>query len=207
MEKRTTSRAVSQNAPRQPITMGQIMLYATVTAMGVFFLSNSAAFVYSRIANPDFQFYLPVIFHVNTVIILASSLAMLYAQAAMRKERERAYFQALGVSFLLGVLFLVFQTIGWREMHLQGMDLSKNQGYSFLYILSGLHGLHVLGGLVVMGVSLFKSYRRLTDPVAELLFSVDPLRTKRIGLLATYWHFVDALWVYLHVFFVVNAVV
>ncbi|CAN5377197.1 hypothetical protein BH09BAC1_BH09BAC1_17060 [soil metagenome] len=132
---------------------------------------------------------------------------MLYAQAAQKHEQERAYFTAFGASFILGVLFLIFQTIGWVEMYSQGMNLKANQGYSFLYIISGLHGLHVLGGLVAMGIGLFRSYRRLTEPVAELLFSVDPQHKTRIRLLATYWHFVDVLWVYLYVFFLVNAFV
>lgn len=185
--------------------MGQIVLMASITAMGILFLAFSVSFIYARIANSAFEFYLPNIFHANTAIILASSLAMLYAQSAQKQEQERAYLHALGASFLLGVLFLVFQTVGWVEMHGQGKTLDGNQGHSFLYLISGLHGVHVLGGLGVMAVSLFKSYRRLTDPVAELLFSVDPNRTNRLRLLATYWHFVDVLWVYLYVFFVVNA--
>lgn len=180
---------------------------ASITAMSILFLAFSASFVYSRLFNAEFQFYLPNIFHATTAIILCSSVTMVYAMAAQKREQERQYFQALAVSFSLGIMFLILQVVGWREMTGQGMTLSGNQGHSFLYLLSGLHGLHVLGGLGVMAYSLFKSYRRLNDPVAELLFSVDPTRARRLGLLATYWHFVDALWLYLYVFFVVNALV
>lgn len=184
-----------------------VMLYALLTALSTLFIFTSAAFVYTRFVNPDFQFHLPTIFHANTAIILASSFTLVYAIKAQQDENERGYLQAMGVTFLLGTSFLLFQTIGWLEMHRQGMTLTSNIGNSYLYVLSGLHFLHVLGGLVVMAVSLFKSYRRLNDPVQELLFSVDPARKTRIRLLATYWHFVDVLWVYLYVFFLVNAVI
>lgn len=184
-----------------------VMLYALLTALSTLFIFTSAAFVYTRFVHSDFQFHLPTIFHANTAIILVSSFTFMYALKSQEEENERGYLQALGVTFLLGISFLAFQTIGWVEMHRQGMTLTANIGNSYLFVLSGLHFLHVLGGLGVMAVSLFKSYRRLNDPVQELLFSVDPTRKTRIRLLGTYWHFVDVLWVYLYVFFVVNAIV
>lgn len=209
MQKRHISSNRVNPAPsgRQSVSMGQIVLYASITAMSILFLAFSVAFVYLRLFNPEFQFFLPNIFHANTAIILCSSLAIMYAMGAHKREHERQYFQALSVCFVLGVMFLVLQMVGWREMTSQGMFLKGNQGHSFLFLISGLHGVHVLGGLVVMAVSIFKSYRRQTDLVAELLFSVDPTRTRRLGLLSTYWHFVDLLWVYLYMFFVVNALV
>jgi cytochrome c oxidase subunit 3 len=182
-----------------------VILYALVTALSAIFLASSAAFVYTRFTNPNFQFSLPIIFHANTAIILASSFALMQAIKAQRDDNERGYLQAMGVTFLLGTAFLVFQTVGWVEMHHQGMTLKANNGYAYVYVISGLHFLHVLGGLGVMSYSIFKSYRRLHDPVQELLFSTDPNRITRIRLLATYWHFVDVLWVYLYVFFLVNA--
>lgn len=184
-----------------------IILYALFTALSTVFLAITAAFIYTRFTNPNFQFYLPSIFHANTAIILASSFTLMFAIKSQQDNNEQGYMQAMGVTFLLGCAFLIFQTMGWVEMHRQGFTLNDKSSSAYLYILSGLHFLHVLGGLGVMAVSLFKSYLRLNDPVQELLFSVDPTRKTRIRLLGTYWHFVDVLWVYLYVFFVVNALV
>lgn len=184
-----------------------VTLYALLTALTTFFLATTAAFLYARFTNPNFQFHLPTIFHANTAIILASSFTMVFAQKAQQEDNERGYLQAMGVTFLLGCAFLAFQIVGWTETHLLGNTIKTNNGNAYLFLISGLHFLHVVGGLGVMAVSLFKSYRRLKDPVQELLFSVDPARKTRIKLLGTYWHFVDVLWVYLYIFFVVNAFV
>ena len=208
MEKKRITERPAQRPRRVLFTDKQtVILYALLTALSTIFLATSAAFVYTRFANDNFLFHLPSIFHANTAIILASSFTLVFAMKAQKEDNERGYLQAMGATFLLGSSFLVFQTLGWAEMHSQGMVLMGNNGYAYLYVISGLHFLHVLGGLLVMAVSLFKSYRRLNDPVQELLFSVDGSRKVRIHLLATYWHFVDVLWLYLYIFFVVNAVV
>ena len=206
-KKRITERPAQQPLKVLFADKQSVMLYALLTALSTIFLFTSAAFIYTRVFSANFQFHLPIIFHANTAIILASSFALMQAIKAQRDDNELGYLQAMGVTFLLGIAFLVFQTVGWVEMHRQGMTLTSNIGNSYLYMLSGLHFLHVLGGLGVMALSIFKSYRRLHDPVQELLFSTDPNRITRIRLLATYWHFVDVLWVYLYVFFVVNAFV
>jgi cytochrome c oxidase subunit 3 len=100
----------------------------------------------------------------------------------------------LAVTAVLGVLFIVLQIVGFRQFAAQDIRLvgaGSNASYSFLLAISGLHGLHVLGGVVALVVIALRALNSSTRS-----YSSVPLE-----IAATYWHFVDALWIYLFIFF------
>jgi len=92
---------------------------------------------------------------------------------------------------VLGLAFVVTQFIGFSELWAQKITLRESIAGSFFYIIAGVHGLHVVGGIVALFVLLLRTYSS-----KKKFYSTAPVETA-----ALYWHFVDLLWIYLFVFF------
>lgn len=138
---------------------------------------------------------MPQIFWYSTAVILISSLTIHLALGAFKDRNMAKYRQLMGVTFVLGIAFIVMQLLGFQELwNEQNVKLKGVTGAGqFLYVIFGLHGLHVLGGivaLIVMFIRAFFGKSKNYSPVP-------------VELAATYWHFVDLLWIYLFVFFMV----
>ena len=135
---------------------------------------------------------MPKIFYYSTAVMLLSSLTVQLAHRAFKERRMRQYRGLISLTSVLGLLFLALQVIGFRQLMQSGFVMEGSSGAAqFLYIIFGLHGLHVLGGIVVLLVMFlraFSSKQRNYNPVS-------------IEIAGTYWHFVDFLWIYLFVFF------
>ncbi|OQY92443.1 MAG: cytochrome oxidase subunit III [Sphingobacteriales bacterium UTBCD1] len=134
----------------------------------------------------------PKIFWGSTVAIVASSLTI---QMALRSFKQRAmspYRLLLAITLILGILFIVFQWMGFFQLwEQQKVTLRGSGAGQFLYIIFGLHALHVLGGVIALLVMLMKAFFGKTKQ-----YTAVP-----VELITTYWHFVDALWIYLMLFF------
>jgi cytochrome c oxidase subunit 3 len=94
------------------------------------------------------------------------------------------------VSLSLGLLFIVMQGIGFNQLWIKGITLTKNVSFSFLYVIVGLHSLHVLGGVIALLVLFANAFSAKVRN-----YNIVPLE-----VISTYWHFVDLLWIYLLVF-------
>lgn len=188
---------------QSPFRTGQIFLYIGFASISILFFVLTATFAYARFVSGAVALQLPLIFHANTVIIIASSFTLRNALGAIKQGRESDHAYALGTTLLLGMLFLIFQYLGWREIVANGFNASKDQSGLYLIFVSVVHAGHILGGLAALAYSLFRSVQRMNDPVKELIFSAQLDNTYRLGLLTKYWHFVDILWIYLYLFFVV----
>lgn len=110
-----------------------------------------------------------------------------------KKGNETSYKLFLIATLALGLIFIMFQYQGWQEMHNIGVDLDGNPSGSFVYVISGLHAAHVLGGLAVLTVAIMHAFSLPYKPTEK--------RRLRFQLTTQYWHFVDILWVYLFLFF------
>lgn len=134
---------------------------------------------------------------VNTVILLTSSLTMALSIAAIRQERRAASLRWQTATILLGSAFLVIKYIEWSAKIHHGLYpnaeelLSRSHGeilfYGLYYVMTGLHGLHVVIGLGVLGIML-----RLTARGG--ISAADFVKLENAGL---YWHLVDVIWIYL----------
>ncbi len=134
---------------------------------------------------------MPQVFYYSTLAILASSVTIQMALKAFKERRMMQYRRLISVTAILGVVFITLQLIGFRQLWTSGINLKGSGAGQFLYIIFGLHVLHVLGGvitLLVIFIKAFSSKMRNYNPVT-------------IELASTYWHFVDLLWIYLFVFF------
>ena len=134
----------------------------------------------------------PPVFWYSTAIMLISSLTI---QASLRafKQREMKLFRSLFLTtVILGIVFVVLQYIGFKWLWDRGVRFEGAGAGQFLYIIFGLHAIHVLGGIVALVFMAIRQYFGKTKN-----YSATP-----IEIVSTYWHFVDLLWLYLIVFFV-----
>ena len=130
---------------------------------------------------------------ISTAVLLASSGTMHWATRSVREGRQQALQRALGLTTLLGLVFLVCQlAVWWRLVGLHLTARTNLYGFSF-YMLTLLHGLHVVGGLGPLAVTTWRAGRGRYGP------------DERTGvtLCAMYWHFLDAMWLVIFLFLVV----
>ena len=132
---------------------------------------------------------LPPILYLNTLVLITSSITLELARRRvglyMTGERDQAQpARWLYVTLCLGLLFVAGQYVAWLQLRAQGLYLATNPNSSFFYVLTGIHALHVSGGLG----GLARVIRRLNKSV---------LRKSTLDATSHYWHFMGALWVYL----------
>jgi cytochrome c oxidase subunit 3 len=125
---------------------------------------------------------------VNTLLLLASSVTLHYGHAALESGDRGRFLGLLAATFLLGVVFLAGQGLEYYEFVVEeGFTLSSGAFASAFFGLTGLHGLHVSLGVVLLGVVLGRALRG----------EYSPERNTSVRTTALYWHFVDAVWVFL----------
>ena len=137
---------------------------------------------------------LPVVFWYSTAVILASSVTMYLANTALQAGKTSFYKTLITITAILGVVFISMQWEGFKDLETRGIALigpQSNSASSFLFVITGLHMLHVLGGVIALLVTFFKSFG-----VQEGQTNLVPTQ-----IVATYWHFVDVLWIYLFIFY------
>jgi cytochrome c oxidase subunit 3 len=169
--------------------LGMLVALASIVML---FTALSSAYIVRAASSSDWQpLQLPRILFLSTALILASSGTL---EAARRKLRNAATYKTwLLLTLVLGIAFLVSQLFAWRQLVRQGVYVASNPHSSFFYLLTALHGAHLLGGLAVLGYLALRSRAARDDPAA-----VNKARAKADAV-SLYWHFMDFLWLYLFV--------
>ncbi|MEO1625349.1 MAG: cytochrome c oxidase subunit III, partial [Bacteroidota bacterium] len=99
---------------------------------------------------------------------------------------------------------MILQGIGWYQLFADNISITHSNSASYLYVISIMHFLHVVAGLPFLGAFLYAARKRMKEPVSVLVYFSDPEKRLKLRLLSIYWHFLDALWIYLIVFFYLN---
>lgn len=170
----------------------KLALWVAIASLVMMFTALTSAYIVRQAAGNWLEFDIPNVFYWSTLTILVSSLTLHASYLAFKRQAKTAYQYLLVLTFLLGAAFLYLQYLGWHELSAIGVPLKTNPSGDFVYAISGLHGLHILGGLGILLVSMLVAFLRP--------FKITPVRKLRFELVLTYWHFVDLLWLYLIVF-------
>ena len=188
---------INLDEPEETLSMNpkKFMLWLTIVAILMMFAGWTSGYLVRKAEGRWHEFELPQIFWYSTGILLVSSISMFLAVQSAKKDNFNALKVAISITFVFGLAFLTTQVIGFS-------DLIKNQLYfagsdvaaSWLYALIGLHAAHVISGLVVLLISLISAFK----------FTANSKNLLRIQLCATYWHFLDFLWLYLFLFLYFN---
>jgi cytochrome c oxidase subunit 3 len=186
-------RAFRDVAPQQY----RIGMWLALSAILMMFAALSSAYVFrSTRAQQNWQaFSVPALLWVSTALILASSATFEVARRALRRGAQTVYRRWLITSFGLGFGFLVAQLLAWRSLVGQGIYLATNPHSSFFYLLTGLHALHLVGGIIGLGYLMLRA-RRDAEAAAGARDAGANQRA-RVDAIGLYWHFMDGLWVYL----------
>ncbi|HYG09949.1 MAG TPA: cytochrome c oxidase subunit 3 [Pyrinomonadaceae bacterium] len=183
-------RAFRDSTPQQY----RIGMWLALSAILMMFAALSSAYVFrSTRAQQNWQaFSVPVMLWVSTALILLSSATFEVARRALRRGAREVYRRWLVASLGLGFGFLITQLLAWRGLVGQGIYLATNPHSSFFYLLTGLHALHLAGG--ILGLSYLVLRARRDAAGASDAAGKERAHVDAIGL---YWHFMDGLWVYL----------
>jgi len=177
-------------------------LWLGLGSIVMMFAGLTSAFMVRRAAGNWVEYKIPETFMASTLVIVLSSIIIQLAYAAYKRNNVKMYKVGLGVTLLLGFTFCVLQYVGWQALTDIGVRLTGNPSGSFLYVISGIHVIHVVGGMVFL-LGMFLSTLIRKNPVEELMLDTNLRKEKylHIELLLTYWHFVGILWIYLYWFF------
>jgi cytochrome c oxidase subunit 3 len=165
-------------------------LWVGIGSILMMFAGLTSAYIVKRNQANWSSFEIPMMFWFSTAAIILSSVTLYLASKAFKERMMSRYRSLMAATLFLGVLFIVLQVIGFKQLWDAGFTLHQNVAYSFLYVIVGIHAAHVIGGivaLIVMSLKAFSTKTRIYSPVP-------------VELISTYWHFIDLLWVYLLIF-------
>ena len=156
-----------------------------IVGISVFFLALSSAYVFNSAMRQPIA--APPILWFGASFILLSSLTAETARRALRRRLENRFRFWISATMLLGLCFLAAQLILWRRLQASGFYVNRNLRSGYAYIFTGLHGVHLIGGLIALGFMMLRERSKWTAV------------RRRVSVDATvlYWHFMDGLWIYL----------
>lgn len=186
----TIDKKVNEKAKKQ-------MLFWAMASMVVFFGGFCSYYLVMHGNGNWLTFNLPGMFFISTAVILLSSLTMWWAQKAIAGGHLSGARTGTLLTFLLGVVFCYMQVAAWKELFGQGIVFAGRQSNvagSILYVITFMHFLHIIGGLIALSVTSFK--------VLKARYSSE--NYLGLSLTAIFWHFLGALWVILFLFLYLN---
>ncbi|WP_297762604.1 heme-copper oxidase subunit III [uncultured Muriicola sp.] len=173
----------------------KMMLWFGIISLLMGFAGWTSAFIVSSVREDwltDFQ--LPTAFFYSTAVIILSSFSYILAKSAVRKNEQKTAANWLIATLILGIVFIALQFMGFSEIIAQGYYFTgptSNITMSYIFLIAAVHVLHVVAGIISLLVVLVSQLQRKYTP--------DNLLGMELG--ATFWHFLDLLWVYLMLFF------
>ena len=173
----------------------KLLLWLGIAGMVMLFSALISAYVVMEGRTSWLHFDLPAIFSISTAVILLSSISMNKALSATKANESQKASAALLITLFLGLLFAVLQFVGWHDLYANNIVFAgqnSNPAGSFIYVFTGLHIAHLLGGIIALLVTLYKNSIRVYSSENRL----------GVELCASYWHFLDGLWLYLFLFLV-----
>jgi len=167
------------------LLLGILMLFSGLTS----------AYIVRKGDGNWFDFTIPTVFMYSTIVILISSVTMLYAYRSAKNDEISGVKIGLGLTILLGITFIVTQYWGWVVMAGDGLHfVNPKEGdrvsASFLIAIAAIHLAHILAGIIYLIVMLVKTFK----------LQVHKKNTLQLSMCNTYWHFIGLLWVYLYLF-------
>ncbi len=172
--------------PSQAYHLGMMLGLASVLML---FVALSSAYIIREGGGEDWHpIAMPALLLPNTLALLLSSFTLELSRRSLKRQLVGSFRRWLTLSALLGMTFLFGQLTIWRALASQGIYLGSNPHSSFYYLLTGAHGVHLLGGAVALGYLMFRAWRP-NRKIGATQTALD--------VTALYWHFMDGLWIYL----------
>jgi len=176
---------------RKKIHPYKFILWVAIGSIIMMFAGFTSAYIVKREQPGWISFSMPLVFWYSTGVLLLSSVLMQVAVVSFKSRDMGRYRNLLGITTGLGIVFVVLQVIGYWQLNKAGIRVEGSGAGVFFIIIFGLHALHVLGGVIALLVLFFRSLS-----IRRRSYNIIP-----VEVAGTYWHFVDLLWIYLFIFF------
>ena len=184
---------MEQTQQRKRIHPHKFTLWVAIGSIIMMFAGLTSAYIVKSNQAGWQSVGMPQVFWYSTATIIISSLVMQMALRSFKQREMNRYRLLIATTLVLGVTFVILQGVGFLQLWNSGVQFKGSSGGGqFLYVIAGLHALHVLGGVIALMVMFVKAFLGRTK-----LYGSVP-----VEVMATYWHFVDLLWIYLLVFFI-----
>jgi cytochrome c oxidase subunit III len=180
-------RGTDPNASGPAVSTAVIGMAAALAAVTMLFIAFTTAYLARRQEPGWGTVVLPPVLWLTTAILLTSSGTLEWARRRIAAGDIRGLQGGLAATAWLGGAFLLGQIAAWRSLAAQGVYISSNPHSGFFYLLTGAHGVHLLGGLAALGIIVWKAYAGRYGVASHA----------GVGVFALYWHFMDLLWLYL----------
>ena len=171
------------------VEAAKLGLWVAMGSITMLFASFTSAYIVRSAGQDWVPLEVPGILWWNTAILLLSSVTMEISRRSFHRWQPITFRKWLLVTAVLGSAFLAGQLFAWRELSRQGIYLVSHPHSSFFYVLTAVHGVHLLAGVLVLFYVLALAAR----------YRLTPGESSSPTIAATYWHFVDGLWLYLMV--------
>ncbi|MEK7831684.1 MAG: cytochrome c oxidase subunit 3 [Acidobacteriota bacterium] len=165
----------------------RIAIWLVLAGVTMLFAALASAYVVNQAHSMPIT--MPKVLWLSTAVILVSSLTFELARRSLRRREENKFRLWIGVTTALGFVFLVSQLMAWNELKAAGFYMSKNLHSAYSYLFTGLHGVHLIGGLAALAFVTLRNQSKWTTV----------RRRVAVDVTALYWHFLTGLWVLLFV--------
>jgi cytochrome c oxidase subunit 3 len=180
----------------------KMLIILSVVGSSLIFFFMILAFTLSMLEADRFNtISFPKSFIVSAFAILLSSFMLARAMPAYLNDDLREVKRSLAYTLILGLAFAASQFIGWQELDLAGVGFVGERSGAYIYVISGLHLVHLVGGLLFLGFLYANVSRKQSDPVASLIYLTTPYEKIKLEMLSIWWHFMDVLWLILFFYF------
>jgi cytochrome c oxidase subunit III len=186
---------MSESTSNKKMHPHKFTLWVAIGSITMMFAGFTSAYIVKSNQAGWQPVQMPKIFFVSTVLILLSSGTIYLAYRALKSRETVKYRTLVSLTAILGLAFVATQLIGFNELWQQNITFKDSVAGSFFYIITGVHALHVIGGVIALLVIFARAFSSKTK-----YYSTAPVEIAGI-----YWHFVDVLWIYLFLFFLMVA--
>lgn len=184
---------IVSNQQQKKVHPHKFTMWVAIGSIVMMFAGLTSAFIVKSNQAGWRSVTIPQLFWISTAVIIISSITVQLALRSFKQREMNQYRLLTGLTLLLGAAFVVLQWLGFQQLWEQKITLRGSGAGQFLYVIFGLHAVHVVGGVLALMVMFIKAFVGKTK-----LYSSVP-----VEVMATYWHFVDILWLYLLIFFLV----
>jgi cytochrome c oxidase subunit 3 len=168
----------------------KFIVWLFIATIVMLFAALTSAYLVKQGEGNWLQFDLPQMFWITSMVIILSSVSMQITYFSAKKDRINNIRLFLTITLILGLVFLVGQYQSWKELIQQDVFFVGNPAGSFIYVLTGLHALHLVSGIIFLLIVLYSAFK----------FKIHSKNLTQLEMATTYWHFLGALWLYLFFF-------
>ena len=180
----------------QPISMHpkKFALWLFIVTVVMIFAAWTSAFIVRQAEGNWLDYDLPQVFWLTSGIVILSSISLHWAYLSAKKDNIAQLRAGISLAVLLGICFLIGQWFSWIALVDSEVFFVGNPAGSFLYVLTGMHAVHLISGLIFLIIVLISTFR----------YKVHSKAMDTIEMATTYWHFLGGLWIYLFMFLLLN---